>query len=191
MLEKIAALDDVREARRQADPLLAERAQAARAAGGTPVGSTLEADDHPEESADRYEDNARGKARYGRAVAPADVWVVGEDAGIEVEALGWGPGPRSARWSDRPLEDVLASGSGGRARYRCTMVAIAPDGREVVADGTLDGSIADGARGDRGSATTRSSSRTARLAPSPSSATSGSRATRPAPARRPRTEALL
>ena len=30
------------------------------------------------------------------------------------------------------------------------MVAIAPDGREVVADGTLDGSIADGARGDEG-----------------------------------------
>ena len=81
---------------------------------------------------------------------PPTLWVVGEDAGIEVEALGWGPGPRSARWSDRPLGDVLASGSGGRARYRCTMVAIAPDGREVVADGTLDGSIADGARGDGG-----------------------------------------
>ena len=78
------------------------------------------------------------------------MWVVGEDAGIEVEALGWGPGPRSARWSDRPLDDVLASGSGGLARYRCTMVAIAPDGREVVADCTLDGSIADRARGDGG-----------------------------------------
>jgi len=35
-------------------------------------------------------------------------------------------------------------------RYRCMMVAIGPDGREVVADGTLDGSIADGARGDAG-----------------------------------------
>jgi XTP/dITP diphosphohydrolase len=30
------------------------------------------------------------------------------------------------------------------------MVAIAPDGREVVADCTLDGSIADRARGDGG-----------------------------------------
>jgi XTP/dITP diphosphohydrolase len=76
--------------------------------------------------------------------------VIGEDAGIEVEALGWGPGPRSARWSDRPLEDVLASGAAGRARYRCTIVGIAPDGREVVADGTLEGSIAAGARGDEG-----------------------------------------
>jgi XTP/dITP diphosphohydrolase len=76
--------------------------------------------------------------------------VVGEDAGIEVEALGWGPGTRSARWSDRPLEEVLASGAGGRARYRSTMVAIAPDGREVVADGALQGSIASGPRGEGG-----------------------------------------
>jgi XTP/dITP diphosphohydrolase len=83
-------------------------------------------------------------------VASAEVWVIGEDAGIEVEALGWGPGPCSARWSDRPLEEVLASGPGGRARYRCTIVGIAPDGREVVADGTLEGSIADRARGDEG-----------------------------------------
>jgi XTP/dITP diphosphohydrolase len=76
--------------------------------------------------------------------------VIGEDAGIEVEALGWGPGPRSARWSERPLEEVVASGPGGRARYRCTIVAIAADGREVVADGTLTGSIADAPRGDEG-----------------------------------------
>jgi len=76
--------------------------------------------------------------------------VIGEDAGIEVEALGWGPGPRSARWSDHPLEGVLATGPGGRARYRCTIVGIGPDGREVVADGTLAGSVADGARGDEG-----------------------------------------
>jgi XTP/dITP diphosphohydrolase len=76
--------------------------------------------------------------------------VVGEDAGIEVEALGWGPGTHSARWSERPLEDVLGSGAGGRARYRCTMVAIGPDGREVIANGTLDGSIADREQGDEG-----------------------------------------
>ena len=89
--------------------------------------------------------------------------MVGEDAGIEVEALGWGPGPRSARWSDRPLEDVVAAG--GPARYRCVMVAIAPDGREVVTDGTLDGAIADGPAATRASATTRSSCPRAKRAP--------------------------
>lgn len=108
----------------------------------------LDADDYPEETAQTYEENARGKARYGRGLAPAGLWVVGEDAGIEVESLGWGPGPRSARWSDNPLEDVLAAG--GPARYRCVMVAIAPGGREIVTDGTLDGAITDGPRGDEG-----------------------------------------
>jgi XTP/dITP diphosphohydrolase len=76
--------------------------------------------------------------------------VIGEDAGIEVEALGWSPGPHSARWSDRPLEEVPASGAGGRARYRCAIVGIAPDGREVVAKGMLAGTVADQARGDGG-----------------------------------------
>ncbi len=45
---------------------------------------------------------------------------------------------------------MLATGPGGRARYRCTIVGIAPDGCEVVADGTVAGSIADSARGDEG-----------------------------------------
>ena len=98
--------------------------------------------------------------------------MVGEDAGIEVEALGWGPGPRSARWSDRPLEDVVAAG--GPARYRCVMVAIAPDGREVVTDGTLDGSIAGRARGDEGFGYDPVFVPEARRRRSPSSATTGS-----------------
>ena len=111
----------------------------------------LEADRYPEETGETYEENARGKARYGRPLAPPATWVVGEDAGIEVEALGWGPGPRSARWSERPLDDVLAAaGPGGRARYRCVMVAIGPTGREIVADGTLAGSIAEAPRGNEG-----------------------------------------
>jgi XTP/dITP diphosphohydrolase len=79
--------------------------------------------------------------------------VLGEDAGIEVEALGWGPGPRSARWSERPLDELLAELIGSatrRARYRCTIVAIAPDGRELVVAGTLEGSIAHEPRGSEG-----------------------------------------
>ena len=37
-----------------------------------------------------------------------------------------------------------------RARYVCVLVAIAPDGRELVAEGTLDGAIAAAAAGDEG-----------------------------------------
>jgi len=79
--------------------------------------------------------------------------VLGEDAGIEVEALGWGPGPRSARWSGRPLDELLAELAGSatrRARYRCTIVAIAPDGRELLVAGRLEGSIAHEPRGSEG-----------------------------------------
>jgi len=83
-------------------------------------------------------------------VAPPGAWVLGEDAGIEVEALDWGPGPRSARWSERPIEDVVAAAAGGRARYRCVIVAIAPDGRELVTEGTVQGSIAEAPRGSEG-----------------------------------------
>jgi XTP/dITP diphosphohydrolase len=103
-------------------------------------------DDAPAEDGDTYEDNARIKARWGRLHAPADAWVVGEDSGIEAAALDGGPGVRTARWAagdpvGRMLE-ALANADDRDARYVCVMVAIAPDGREVVAAGTLEGSIA-------------------------------------------------
>ena len=62
--------------------------------------SALDADGYPPETGATYYENARGKALYGRPVAPADAWVVGEDSGIEVDALGGEPGVSSARWAD-------------------------------------------------------------------------------------------
>ena len=44
----------------------------------------LDADGYPDETGDTYEENARGKARYGRDLTPPDLWVIGEDAGIFV-----------------------------------------------------------------------------------------------------------
>ena len=58
----------------------------------------LDADDYPEETGETYEDNARLKARFGAALAP-DHWVLGEDSGIECDALGGEPGLHSARWA--------------------------------------------------------------------------------------------
>jgi XTP/dITP diphosphohydrolase len=111
-------------------------------------------DDPPPEDGASYEDNARIKARWGRSHARADVWVVGEDSGIEAVALDGAPGVRTARWAagdpvGRMLE-ALAGEDERRARYVCVMVAIGPDDREVVAEGELEGAIAREASGSEG-----------------------------------------
>ena len=114
----------------------------------------LGGEDPPPEDGATYEDNARIKARWGRRHAPEDTWAVGEDSGIESVALGGAPGVRTARWAagdpvGRMLE-ALAGQDERAARYVCVMVAIAADGREVVAEGALDGRLAREASGDEG-----------------------------------------
>jgi XTP/dITP diphosphohydrolase len=113
----------------------------------------LDADDYPPESGDTYYENAAGKARYGRALAPADAWTIGDDSGIELAALGGAPGVRSARWADdwvaRTLE-ALADADDRRARYVCELVAISPAGDESRGTGILEGEIAREPRGDEG-----------------------------------------
>jgi XTP/dITP diphosphohydrolase len=118
--------------------------------------AVLEADDYPPETGATYYDNARSKARFARGRAASDVWVLGEDSGIEVEALDGGPGVTSSRsaagdevgWMLGMLEGVEAGGR--RARYVSELVAIGPDGEELRGTGTLSGRIATEARGDAG-----------------------------------------
>ena len=111
-------------------------------------------DDLPPEDGATYTDNARLKARWGRTYAPADAWAVGEDSGIEARVLDGAPGVRSARWAaGDPVGRMLEALEGEderRARYVCVLVAVAPDGREVVAEGTLEGTIARSASGAEG-----------------------------------------
>ena len=147
-------------------------------------------DDPPPEDGATYEDNARIKARWGRAHAPEDAWAVGEDSGIEAVALGGAPGVRTARWAaGDPVGRMLEALTGEderAARYVCVMVAIAADGRELVAEGMLEGSSRARPPATRGSASIRCSSPRARRGRSPRSATPGSASTRTAPARRRR-----
>ncbi len=113
----------------------------------------LEADGYPPETGETYAENAQAKARYGRMVGPASDWMLGEDSGIEVAALDWGPGINSARWSEDWIEALLAALDGvedRRARYVCELVAIAPDGNELSGAGTLEGRIAIEPRGSQG-----------------------------------------
>ena len=108
---------------------------------------------YPPEDADTYVENARGKAAFGREVGPADAWILGEDSGIEVEALGGAPGIASARWADdgvaRLLEELDGVGD-RRARYVCELVALGPGGEERRGTGVLEGAIASAPRGDEG-----------------------------------------
>jgi XTP/dITP diphosphohydrolase len=114
----------------------------------------LDRDDPPEEDGETFEDNARLKAQWGRRHAPPDAWAVGEDSGIEAVALGGAPGVRTARWAaGDPVGRMLAALEGKderRARYVCVLVALAPDGRELLTAGTLDGAIAAAAAGREG-----------------------------------------
>ena len=116
----------------------------------------LDADDYPEETADSYYENAREKALYGRSVGPDAAWMLGEDSGLEVAALGGAPGIRSARYAPEGAEAVAKlvgelSGIEERsARYVCELVLIGPDGRELRGTGTLVGRIAEEPRGSEG-----------------------------------------
>lgn len=113
----------------------------------------------PDEDGDTLLANARIKAEA--AVATTGLPAIADDTGLEVDALGGAPGVHAARYSGpgatyasnvakllRELEGVPA----GRrtARFRTVCVARWPDGRELVAEGVLEGSIADAPRGSQG-----------------------------------------
>jgi XTP/dITP diphosphohydrolase len=113
----------------------------------------IEDRDFPPETGSTYEENARGKALHGRRSAPLDAWVIGEDSGIEASGLGGRPGLASARWASdgvAQLLEELATLEDRRARYVCVIVALGPDGEDVVAEGTLAGTIAYERRGEQG-----------------------------------------
>ena len=114
----------------------------------------LQAENYPPEDGDTYYENARGKALFGRARAEPEEWAVGEDSGIEVAALGGGPGVHSARsGGDDPVGWLLAQLAGAedrRARYVSELVIVSPDGEELRGTGMLEGRIATEARGTEG-----------------------------------------
>ena len=109
------------------------------------------------EDGDTYLANAQLKAR---AIAGhVDGWALADDSGLEVDALDGRPGIYSARYGGAGLDDQqrfehllseMVGLSDRAARFRCTLVLAHPDGREVMADGTLEGEIALAAAGAGG-----------------------------------------
>jgi len=114
----------------------------------------LDRDDYPDETGETYYDNARIKAEFGRAHAQG--WVLAEDSGIEVEALGGRPGVASARYAPEgapaiaKLLSELVDAENRAARYVSELVLLAPDGTEYRGTGTLDGQIATEPSGTEG-----------------------------------------
>ena len=115
-------------------------------------------DSGAEETAETFVGNARIKAR---AIAPRHpgAWVMADDSGLEVEALGGAPGVRSARYAgrdgDTPANNALLlrnlSGvADRRARFTCAIVLIAPDGTEHEVEGRCPGRIAEAPSGKGG-----------------------------------------
>jgi XTP/dITP diphosphohydrolase len=114
----------------------------------------LAATTYPEEDGSTYLDNARIKAGYGRSSGPPDRWMLADDSGIEVAALGEGPGVQTARWAEgRHVEKLLAALEGvddRRARYVAELVLLSPNRTELRGTGVLRGTIATKAAGDHG-----------------------------------------
>ncbi|MEA3077144.1 MAG: XTP/dITP diphosphohydrolase [Actinomycetota bacterium] len=110
-----------------------------------------------EETGSTLEDNARLKARA--LVDATGLPAVADDTGLEVFALGGAPGVYSARYAGEDatyadnvakLVSALDGVDDRRARFRTVALALFPDGREVVAEGVVDGVIAVAPRGEAG-----------------------------------------
>lgn len=113
----------------------------------------------PPESGATYRENALRKARAVRDALGLPA--VGDDSGIEVDALDGAPGIRSARYAGEGADDAgnnawLLSALAGRgateraARFRCVLALATPRGQETVVEGVCEGRILDAPRGQRG-----------------------------------------
>ncbi len=114
-------------------------------------------DDIPE-TADTLEGNALLKARYvhERYALPC----FADDTGLEVEALGGGPGVHTARYAypdrhdpeanTRKLLAELSDKDNRRARFRTAIAYIDEVGAEHLFEGIVNGSIAEAERGTEG-----------------------------------------
>lgn len=114
-----------------------------------------------EETGITFAANAQLKAGALRALAPAEAWVLADDSGLEVDALGGQPGVYSARFAGpgasdmdnvaKLLEALAAVEETARtARFRCVLCLIGPSGEAFFYEGSCEGSIARTPEGSQG-----------------------------------------
>ena len=112
-----------------------------------------------EEVGDTYEDNARMKAL--KAARASGLHALADDSGLDVEALGGEPGPRSARFggegsSYREKMGLLLERLKGRpprergCRFVCVIAVADPERRVRLCQGHCPGLVAEAPRGEGG-----------------------------------------
>ncbi len=112
------------------------------------------------EDGETFAENALKKAREIADISGCAS--LADDSGLCVNALDGAPGIYSARFAgehtgaesdtknNRLLLEKLAGKEDRGAYFACFMALVYPDGREIVADGYMRGSITDSPRGERG-----------------------------------------
>ncbi len=113
----------------------------------------------PVEDGNTFEENATKKAVFVSEKMEQKDWVIGDDSGVCIKALGGAPGVFSARWIGEgvPGEKIAAytlarlrgvPSDERSAYFECAMVLVFPDGRRVAFSGKIDGLITEEARGE-------------------------------------------
>ncbi len=124
----------------------------AKAVGGMP--SVIE-------DAGTFVGNATKKARALKAILPPDAWVLADDSGLCVDALGGAPGVESAYYAGpqgdsaanlAKLVQAMSDVPDGqrRAHFVCVLVLIDGAGRESLFEGRCDGNLLREPRGGAG-----------------------------------------
>lgn len=115
--------------------------------------------DEPVEDAPTFVGNALLKARAGAEVTGLPT--LADDSGLCVDALNGMPGVLSARWAGPPRDDdrnntLLLSQLSDvpeerrTGHFACAVAFCHPDGREIVVEGRMDGTVLREERGDGG-----------------------------------------
>lgn len=109
-----------------------------------------------EETGDTLTENALIKARTIRDLSGLPA--LADDSGLMVDALDGAPGVYSARYAGEEHDDkknnaLLLKNLEGKPRtaHFCSVIALAyPDGKELTAEGRVEGHILDSERGNNG-----------------------------------------
>lgn len=109
-----------------------------------------------EETGDTLTENALIKARTIRDLSGLPA--LADDSGLMVDALDGAPGVYSARYAGEEHDDkknnaLLLKNLGGKPRtaHFCSVIALVyPDGKELTAEGRVEGHILDCERGNNG-----------------------------------------